>query len=707
MRVGIDQEARRGRSGVCVAVAFVLATSLPIQSAEAQSSASRSVTTPADAASAAEIRQRFLDFNAAWERRDQAFIDAYYAHDSTGVFFFERRQLSGWPRVDTLYQNMFASAARGRVRSLYDILDVGARGDLGWLAANFRLEVIEASGDTTVDEGRQSLVFERRDGQWVVVHRHTSFQAAPGAQRRVPLHLTPGPLWSPLDDTTGGPDARTIRARRESSNAAIARHDTAGIGAILAPHALVVSSTSAVSTGRAAMLARFAEQFAARPDVVYRRTAEDVRVFAPWTMAFERGTWTGSWTDADGRISLRGSYAAKWRRIDGTWLVESETYVPESCTGGAYCRTMRSTDPRDEDGEGQPPARAGTLAATRGMTTPRAAHSMTPLADGTLLLVGGMSQLNRDVGGAERYDPATGRFEAVASTAVGRKSHTATRLGDGRVLVTGGLDERNDYLRSAEFFDPATRTFSPAGEMSVARAGHEAVLLADGRVLLIGGTGTGWSFLASAELYDPRTGRFTPTGTMAEARESHVALRLADGRVLVVGGHRDRRAAMTIYRSAEIYDPATGRFTATGEMGIKRHKHDAILLPDGRVLVIGGADERDGDGAYASTELWDPATGKFTAGAPLRVPRYKLRGTSLLLDSHRVLVAGGAARAELYDVATGTSSIVEGDERMAGLFSTAAPLPDGRVLITGGYGNGTGPRASAWLYTPDGWRARR
>lgn len=64
--------------------------------------------------------------------------------------------------MDTIYRNMFASAARGRVRSLFNVLDVGARGNLGWLAANFRLEVIEASGDTTVDEGRQSLVLERR-----------------------------------------------------------------------------------------------------------------------------------------------------------------------------------------------------------------------------------------------------------------------------------------------------------------------------------------------------------------------------------------------------------------------------------------------------------------------------------------------------------------------------------------------------------------
>lgn len=296
--------------------------------------------TAADRRSAAEIRDLFQQFNAAWERRDPGFIDRYYAHDSGAVFFFERRQLTGWPRVDTLYRNMFANAARGRVRSLADILDVGARGNVGWLAANFRLEVIEAGGDTTVDEGRQSLVFEKRGGRWVVVHRHTSFQAPPGPQRRVPLHTTPGPLWSPADDTTGGPHAREIRRRRESSNAAIARHDTAGIAAIMASGVVVVTSNSVHVTGRDTNAQRFAEQFRSRPDVTYRRTPTEVRVFAPWRMASEQGRWTGSWTDPDGRITIGGGYFAKWRQVNGVWLVESETYVPESCVGGRYCRTV-------------------------------------------------------------------------------------------------------------------------------------------------------------------------------------------------------------------------------------------------------------------------------------------------------------------------------------------------------------------------------
>jgi ketosteroid isomerase-like protein len=135
-------------------------------------------------------------------------------------------------------------------------------------------------------------------------------------------------------------DEQRIRARRESSNLAIARHDAAGIGAILAPNVIVVTSNSIHRESRAANVQSFADQFRTRPDVVYRRTPGEVRVFTPWLMASEYGRWTGSWTDADGKIQLTGSYFAKWRKIDDEWFVESETYVPETCTGGAYCTTV-------------------------------------------------------------------------------------------------------------------------------------------------------------------------------------------------------------------------------------------------------------------------------------------------------------------------------------------------------------------------------
>ena len=125
---------------------------------------------------------------------------------------------------------------------------------------------------------------------------------------------------------------------------------------------------------------------------------------------------------------------------------------------------------------------------------------------------------------------------------VGRQIHTATTLADGRVLVAGGYDAHDQAVASAVIYDPATDTFSPTGSMAAARGLHTATLLADGRVLIAGGGHPSWvgpqadPYLASAELFDPATGTFSPTGSMAIRREGHTATLLTDGRVLITGG---------------------------------------------------------------------------------------------------------------------------------------------------------------------------
>jgi hypothetical protein len=334
------------------------------------------------------------------------------------------------------------------------------------------------------------------------------------------------------------------------------------------------------------------------------------------------------------------------------------------------------------------------------MRAARAAHAATALIDGRVLVSGGFADAARAAESAELFDPTTARFTPLPPMRVPRHSHTATRLRDGRVLIAGGYGANGEPLRDAELFDPRTRTFTATGSLRAARAGQVAVLLADGSVLLAGGVGPAWTFLSSAERFDPATGTFAPTGDMTVARESHVAVALVDGRVLIVGGHRDRREQMTLYRSAELYDPARGLFRATGAMRTPRHKHDALRLADGRVLVSGGADTRDERGQYRSTELFDPRTEEFSEGPPLARTRYKHQGTSLLLPTGEVLFAGGAAAAELLDVRTGRSRVVSDGAALAGQFSAAALLPSGRALITGGYGNGAGPRAHAWQFSP-------
>jgi hypothetical protein len=338
---------------------------------------------------------------------------------------------------------------------------------------------------------------------------------------------------------------------------------------------------------------------------------------------------------------------------------------------------------------------SGSVNSVSGMSTQRAAHTATLLPDGEVLVAGGFTG-DESLATAEVFDPATSRFASAGNMHASRASHTATLLRNGKVLIAGGYN--GSYLKSAELYDPASRTFIPTGVMVTARSGHVATLLDNGKVLLAGGVGTGWTFLADAELYDPATNIFTATGGMMTARESHTATLLKDGQVLITGGHKGRRPAITIYSSSEIYNPSSGTFSSTGDLRVRRHKHDATLLADGRVLIIGGSDERDGQGAYRNAEVFNPTTGTSTEVGAMNDARYKLQGTSVLLNSGKVLIAGGANRAEVFDPTNNTFSFAAGSMGTMRLFATATLLKNGQVLITGGYDDSQAVSANAWIY---------
>ncbi len=339
---------------------------------------------------------------------------------------------------------------------------------------------------------------------------------------------------------------------------------------------------------------------------------------------------------------------------------------------------------------------ASAITAVRSMSLTRAAHTSTLLPNGMVLIAGGFANNQNSLASAEEFDPAQQAFASTSDMNESRVGHSATLLPNGKVLIAGGYN--GNYLASAELYDPVTRTFSPTKAMQEARSGHVAVRLPSGKVLLAGGVGVGWTFLSNAEVYDPATNTFTATGDMAAARESHTATLLENGKVLIAGGHKGRRAEMTIYSSAEIYDPATGRFTATGDMTRVRHKHGAVLLADGRVLIVGGADKRDGRPAYTSVEVYNPANGTFTAVGDMNSPRYKLQDTVVLLNNGTVLIAGGAARAELFDPSRNKFTYVSGDLGTSHQFATATRMRNGQVLITGGYHGNNEVSAQAWVF---------
>jgi hypothetical protein len=222
---------------------------------------------------------------------------------------------------------------------------------------------------------------------------------------------------------------------------------------------------------------------------------------------------------------------------------------------------------------------------------------------------------------------------------------------------------------------------------------HTASLLNDGRVLIAGGTGSGsgGTTVASAEIYDPATGKFTPTGSMHTARETASATLLADGRVLILGGEYGGGRTGGFVSSAEIYDPATGLFSGAGSMAGGYLAHTATRLPDGRVLIAGGMDLK---GTTDKAWLFDPATGTFSPTGSMMAAR--AGHTATLLRNGLVLVVGGAESrvAELYDPATGTfrqtGSTRQDDQ-------TATLLKDGRVLIAGGNAL---PPLTAEIYWP-------
>jgi len=329
------------------------------------------------------------------------------------------------------------------------------------------------------------------------------------------------------------------------------------------------------------------------------------------------------------------------------------------------------------------------------LRTARAAHTATMLPSGQVLVAGGMADGGSSLASAELYDPLRNTVRPLPDMAERRIDHTATLLRDGRVLVAGGYN--GEYLASLEIFDPATRSFQPAGSLTEGRSGHTATLLTDGRVLFVGGVGRGWTFLASAEVYDPATSRSESVGSLSVPRESHTATLLADGRVLIIGGHAGRRQNMEVYASAEVFTPKSRRFEPAGTLLTPRHKHDAIRLAEGRVLVIGGADRTDRN-YYATTEVYDPRTAVFHRGPSMANRRYKIAGTSILLPDGNILVTSGAKAAELLDVTSWVFHEVPGRLPDAHRFAAAAPLRGGDVLITGGYSDANQNTAGVWRF---------
>lgn len=328
-----------------------------------------------------------------------------------------------------------------------------------------------------------------------------------------------------------------------------------------------------------------------------------------------------------------------------------------------------------------------------------------PIANGNAVLVaGGADSASAAVSHAAVYDANAGTWLPVGALNTPRRLHTLTLLASGKVLATGGTSGSAPgapALATTELYDPTTRAWTPSGTMAGTRAGHSAVLLADGKVLVAGGStvrsAQTTKALRTAELYDPATGTWSAAGEMTEARTGHAAVPLAGGAVLVCGGTTPVGGAdEPALAFCELYASATKKWAPTGSLRAPRSHHQATRLSDTTVLVTGGtAPGAPGGGAFdpfsqRTAEVYDLSSG--TWGPAADMPAGRALHRALPFGQSGVLVIGGAAddkdetgyRSALrYDAAADSWTPVAGlaDGRWA---FAAAPLPGGKVLVTGG-----------------------
>lgn len=335
-----------------------------------------------------------------------------------------------------------------------------------------------------------------------------------------------------------------------------------------------------------------------------------------------------------------------------------------------------------------------------------ASHTATPLADGRILLVGGSSAPNDHLADVAIFDPETGALTAGSPLDTMRHDHTATLLPDGRVLVVGGYNAAEQWLDDAVIYDPTANAWGDVPPLYPHGTAHTATLLADGRVLVVGGCIGSGVCTERAEIFNPQTNRWAAAAALAVDRYGHAALLLADRRVLVIGGWSAQGAPAD--GPALIYDPRADRWAPTGPMQAPTLAGEALRLPDGRVLVAGGI-------AWplvnpitisAAAEIYDPATNTWAAAAPMATPRYAFQ--LQLLPDGQALAIGGArddvccwsedsfvGAIERFDRETGRWAPA-GSLPTPTAFAAAAPLPDGRIWLTGGRNYG-GFRANTWL----------
>lgn len=252
-----------------------------------------------------------------------------------------------------------------------------------------------------------------------------------------------------------------------------------------------------------------------------------------------------------------------------------------------------------------------SFAPTGSMGTPRVLHAACRLADGRVMVAGGTSSLadtvaaiSNTLNSVEIFNPTTGAWSNGPNLGGRRLAPALTLLNTNQVMVSGGV-EVGLFLgvpisavstTAVQRWNPANNTWSSGAAMSQGRAGHHynQVTLDDGRVLMTGGTlvpniasAASAAPIHGAEAYNPATNSWAAYN-MTGARTLHSATKLADGRVLVCGGAQGTLTAPTSVDGVELFDPSTNGWSLLPNLTSPRSGHNAALLPDGTVLLLGG-----------------------------------------------------------------------------------------------------------------------
>lgn len=269
-----------------------------------------------------------------------------------------------------------------------------------------------------------------------------------------------------------------------------------------------------------------------------------------------------------------------------------------------------------------------------------------PLSDGRVIIAGGHGFGSViGINATSVFDPANNSWKAGPSMNFARWYPSVTRLGDGRLVAISGNITATTWADTPEIYDPVSNAWSQMSGVNTSQVHEEeyplSFLLPNGKILTIAAS-AGRSYLL-----DPIVPSWAAVGGATLYNGS--AVMYLPGKILYSGGGTPLNSTSAAQSTAQTLDLTAGNPTwqAAGTMNAARYAHTLTVLPDGKVLAIGGGttmNQSDVAGGELSAEQWDPTTGQWTKLASMAVPRV-YHSTAVLLPDGRVLSAGGG-RAE-------------------------------------------------------------